>query len=346
MQFAALPSNSTFASIRIINEILQDTKENDNELWLLSQDLRKAYDRVNIFMLIKALQRIKISEKHIFRINTLLDSYIQAKITNFLIQINSSDLLDRLSLLCLAQIQYNNWLLYHPLHFILHYIISTYSSNFLIQSVALCNNNNITFHFNTNFSSYVQEGNIPMLDQVLNGCAQIYMWQQINSLFSSNQYHHLQHWYSDTLSSIHYNQFLMGIIKTVFAINVKSVKLDIHRITPHSENVRYSQSRYQTFTLTKNSANDKNYIGIPSHFNFETDSFTFCHYSLMQSLPYTNEVIIRPCQSCLYNESSQTDHCLISSSISSSIYLQKTQNTKYSLDIHSCPLILKTKYLF
>ncbi|GET02346.1 WD repeat-containing protein 3 isoform X1 [Rhizophagus clarus] len=56
-QFAALPGNSTFEPIRMINEIIQDAKENNKELWLLSQDLGKAYDRVNIFMLEKAMKQ-------------------------------------------------------------------------------------------------------------------------------------------------------------------------------------------------------------------------------------------------------------------------------------------------
>ncbi|GES97032.1 reverse transcriptase family protein [Rhizophagus clarus] len=59
-QFTALPGNSIFEPIRMINEIIQDAKENNKELWLLSQDLGKAYDRVNIFMLEKAMERIKI----------------------------------------------------------------------------------------------------------------------------------------------------------------------------------------------------------------------------------------------------------------------------------------------
>ncbi|GBB84246.1 hypothetical protein RclHR1_10880001 [Rhizophagus clarus] len=52
-QFAALPGNSTFEPICMINEIIQDAKENNKELWLHSQDLGKAYDHVNIFMLEK-----------------------------------------------------------------------------------------------------------------------------------------------------------------------------------------------------------------------------------------------------------------------------------------------------
>ena len=40
----------------------EDAKEKKNEIWILFQDMSKAYDRVNIFMLQKALQRLKIPD--------------------------------------------------------------------------------------------------------------------------------------------------------------------------------------------------------------------------------------------------------------------------------------------
>src|SRR6266542_6723612 len=70
-QFTGLPTNSTFELIRIINEIIQDAIEKNKELWLLSQDLGKAYDRVNIYMLKKALQRIKVPMNFINLIENL-----------------------------------------------------------------------------------------------------------------------------------------------------------------------------------------------------------------------------------------------------------------------------------
>ncbi|GBB99518.1 hypothetical protein RclHR1_35490001, partial [Rhizophagus clarus] len=45
-QFTGLPKQSTFEPIRIVNEIIQDAIDNNNELWILSQDMGKAYDRV------------------------------------------------------------------------------------------------------------------------------------------------------------------------------------------------------------------------------------------------------------------------------------------------------------
>nr|CAG8624578.1 11456_t:CDS:2 [Entrophospora candida] len=59
-QFAGLPSTSTFEPIRIINEIIEDAHEKNKEIWILFQDLSKAYDHVNIYMLEKALSHIKI----------------------------------------------------------------------------------------------------------------------------------------------------------------------------------------------------------------------------------------------------------------------------------------------
>ena len=57
---AGLPGSSTMAPLRIINSIVEDAKENKKSLWILFQDLSKAYDRVNTFMLDKAMARIQI----------------------------------------------------------------------------------------------------------------------------------------------------------------------------------------------------------------------------------------------------------------------------------------------
>ncbi|GBB84484.1 hypothetical protein RclHR1_11050001 [Rhizophagus clarus] len=82
-QFAALPGNSTFEPLRIINEILQDANKSNNELWLLSQDLGKAYDRVNIFMLEKAMSRLKISSSFTRIITSLFKNRTNQVITTY-----------------------------------------------------------------------------------------------------------------------------------------------------------------------------------------------------------------------------------------------------------------------
>lgn len=63
LQYAGLPLNSTFEPLRIINEIIQHANERDKELWVLALDMSKAYDRINIHMLDKAMQRIKIPKE-------------------------------------------------------------------------------------------------------------------------------------------------------------------------------------------------------------------------------------------------------------------------------------------
>ena len=56
---ADLPGGSTLEPLRIVNAILEDARASKKELWILFQDMSKAYDRVNIHMLDLAMQRIK-----------------------------------------------------------------------------------------------------------------------------------------------------------------------------------------------------------------------------------------------------------------------------------------------
>src|SRR5436190_16889661 len=63
--FAALPRKSTIELIHALNCVLEDVRENKKELWLLFQDMSKAYDRVNRNYLFKALERINIPAKFI-----------------------------------------------------------------------------------------------------------------------------------------------------------------------------------------------------------------------------------------------------------------------------------------
>src|SRR3990170_3349861 len=58
--YAALPHESTFEPIRLLDNIINDAKQNNFSCWLLFQDMAKAYDRVNIHMLELALKRIHI----------------------------------------------------------------------------------------------------------------------------------------------------------------------------------------------------------------------------------------------------------------------------------------------
>ena len=60
--FAGLPGNSTEEPVHIINTIIEDAKENKKELWLLLQDMKKAFDSVSLEALKAAMKRIKLPE--------------------------------------------------------------------------------------------------------------------------------------------------------------------------------------------------------------------------------------------------------------------------------------------
>ena len=63
--FAALQGRSTLEPIHILNNVMEEARENGKELWVLLQDMSKAYDLVNREHLWRALKRIKIPEKFI-----------------------------------------------------------------------------------------------------------------------------------------------------------------------------------------------------------------------------------------------------------------------------------------
>src|SRR2546421_95050 len=56
---AGLPGGSTLEPLRIDNAILEDARASKKELWILFQDMSKAYDRVNVHMLDMVMQRIQ-----------------------------------------------------------------------------------------------------------------------------------------------------------------------------------------------------------------------------------------------------------------------------------------------
>jgi hypothetical protein len=58
--WVGLPGGSTQQPIHILNNIMEDAHENNQEAWIFSQDISKAFDSINKNMLIKALVRIKI----------------------------------------------------------------------------------------------------------------------------------------------------------------------------------------------------------------------------------------------------------------------------------------------
>ncbi len=58
--FAGLPGGSTELPIKFMNMILEDIKEHNKSVWILLQDLSKAYDWVDFTILRWAMKRVKI----------------------------------------------------------------------------------------------------------------------------------------------------------------------------------------------------------------------------------------------------------------------------------------------
>src|SRR5260364_297445 len=75
--FAGLPGDSTSTPIQIMNNIIKEAREKRKELWVLLQDMKKAFDSVSLFMLKLAIEKIKILPRVI---EFLLDLYENQKI--------------------------------------------------------------------------------------------------------------------------------------------------------------------------------------------------------------------------------------------------------------------------
>jgi len=62
---AGLPGGSTEIPIKLMHMVLEDAKENNTPVWILLQDLSKAYDRIDLSILRKAIERVKIPSLYI-----------------------------------------------------------------------------------------------------------------------------------------------------------------------------------------------------------------------------------------------------------------------------------------
>jgi len=58
--FADISGDNTAIPIKVLNAILEDTRDSNKELWTILQDLSKAYDRVDLNFLKLAFKRIKL----------------------------------------------------------------------------------------------------------------------------------------------------------------------------------------------------------------------------------------------------------------------------------------------
>ena len=81
--YADLSGNSTASLVHIMNNILEDARQKNNELWILFQDMRKAFDSVGLEMLKKSLERIKLPKNAVSFILSLYEKRKIKVITNF-----------------------------------------------------------------------------------------------------------------------------------------------------------------------------------------------------------------------------------------------------------------------
>src|SRR5260364_114822 len=70
--YVALPGNSTSIPIHILNNVIEDACCNSKPIWLISQDMSKAYDSVQFELFAKALLRICMPQPLIDTLTNLL----------------------------------------------------------------------------------------------------------------------------------------------------------------------------------------------------------------------------------------------------------------------------------
>ncbi|EXX74037.1 hypothetical protein RirG_054790 [Rhizophagus irregularis DAOM 197198w] len=78
-----LKGEDTAIPLRLINDIIEDARENGQELWVVIQDMIKAYNSVSLESLQLALRRLDIPEKFILWITGLFKNRQMSVITAF-----------------------------------------------------------------------------------------------------------------------------------------------------------------------------------------------------------------------------------------------------------------------
>src|SRR5437868_11757887 len=81
--YVGLSGNSTASLVHIMNNILEDARQKNNELWVLFQDMRKVFDSVGLDMLRKSLERIKLPKNSTSFILSLFEKRKIKVITNY-----------------------------------------------------------------------------------------------------------------------------------------------------------------------------------------------------------------------------------------------------------------------
>ena len=69
--YCGLKGDSTNTPIHLINNIIEDAKSKNKELWMLTQDISKAFDSISMCGLIKAMERLSIPQNIINFISNL-----------------------------------------------------------------------------------------------------------------------------------------------------------------------------------------------------------------------------------------------------------------------------------
>ena len=80
--YVALSNNSTSKPIHILKNLIEDAICNHREIWLLSQDMSKAYDSVNLTLLQHSLSRLSLPSSVINIISDILTDRSNQVITN------------------------------------------------------------------------------------------------------------------------------------------------------------------------------------------------------------------------------------------------------------------------
>ena len=62
LNYADLKNESIDVPIHLLNSIIENTRDNNNELWIIFQNMAKAFNSVKLVLLDKAIERIKIPE--------------------------------------------------------------------------------------------------------------------------------------------------------------------------------------------------------------------------------------------------------------------------------------------
>ena len=81
--FAGLSGESTSTPIHVMNNIIEEAIEEKRELWIVYQDMKKAFDSVSMVSLKKALERIKLPTKLIEIVMELYKNRKLSVITEF-----------------------------------------------------------------------------------------------------------------------------------------------------------------------------------------------------------------------------------------------------------------------